>query len=92
MLDFTVKSGDEPLIVLPETWLKRLNLKEGEQVTLSSLPRKSRKADPEAIEAFLALEGVFADDPDFDEAMKILEAQWAEWDRQIRESASTPDS
>ncbi len=67
MLVFTVKRGDEPVICLPDDLLKKLNLQEGEQITLDDLPRKPRKASPEAIEAFMSLVGIFADAPEFEE-------------------------
>lgn len=89
---FTVKRSDELVIGLPEDLLKQWHLREGEQITLDDLARKPRKASPEAIEAFLALEGILADAPEFEEVIAENRKEWDEWGRQLEDSVLTRDS
>lgn len=83
---FTVKHTDEPILGLPEDLLKALNLQEGDQVTVT-VEGVVSQPDPAAVDAFLALMGVFADDAAFDEAMGYLDRQWDLWDHDLLASA-----
>lgn len=88
---FTIKQSDKLVIGLPKEMLQSFNLQEGEQITLD-VPHGPRRASQEAIDAFMSLVGIFKDDPAFDEAMKEVDALWADWDRQLNDYVSTLDS
>ena len=83
---FTVKHTDEPILGLPADLLKALNLQEGDQVAVT-VEHIARQPDPAAVDAFLALAGVFAGDAAFDEAMRYLDRQWDTWNRDLLQSA-----
>ncbi|MCZ7546908.1 MAG: AbrB/MazE/SpoVT family DNA-binding domain-containing protein [Anaerolineae bacterium] len=74
MEHFTVKHTDKPILGLPEDLLKALNLQEGDRVVVA-VEYVARQPDPAAVDAFLALSGVFAGDAAFDEAMRYLDRQ-----------------
>jgi antitoxin component of MazEF toxin-antitoxin module len=84
----TVKHGDEPTLILPESELKALKLREGDQVSVSVriVPRRS---SPEDIEAFLALAGTLTDEEAkvFEKTMQYLDTLWEKWNHDLRASA-----
>ena len=80
MTIFKVTRSDQPIIGLPENLLQALNLREGEQIALT-VPHAPRRVSQEAMEAFLALEGILADAPEFETIMQ-----------EIREVLSFPET
>jgi hypothetical protein len=71
-----VKSTDENVISIPERLMEALSLHEGERVKATVTGETLRLA---SLARFLALRGIFADDPGFDEAMQLLDQGWRAW-------------
>ncbi|MBI5047874.1 MAG: hypothetical protein HZB54_02820 [Deltaproteobacteria bacterium] len=73
----TVKSSKKDLISFPENLLRKLGVKEGEQVDIK-VSRGSITIVKEA-EGFFALEGALGD-ADIEGPIKELEKDWKKWE------------
>ena len=79
----TAKLGEKPFIELPVEVYESLDLKEGDTVEISIIPKSAPTAAGLTKEEKLAkLEksrGIWADDEKIKEAFEYLERKWAEW-------------
>ena len=75
-MTIVVKSKDEQTISLPASLLKRLRLKEGDEIKAILDGQTLRLSK---LEGFLSLRGALAEDTDFDEAMEIIDKAWQAW-------------
>jgi len=75
-MTIVVKSKDEQTISLPASLLKRLRLREGDEIKaiLDGQTLRLSKLDD-----FLSLQGALAGDSGFDEAMALVDEAWQSW-------------
>lgn len=75
-MTIVVKSKDEQTISLPASLLKRLRLREGDEIKaiLDGQTLRLSKLDD-----FLSLQGALASDSGFDEAMALVDEAWRSW-------------
>ncbi len=75
-MTIVVKSKDEQTISLPASLLKRLRLREGDEIKAILDGQTLRLSK---LEDFLSLRGVLAEDKEFDDAMEIVDKAWEAW-------------
>ena len=79
----TAKLGKKPFIKLPVEVYESFDLKEGDTVQISIVPKSTPTATEPTKEEKLAkidaTQGIWADDEKIKEAFEYLERKWAEW-------------
>ncbi len=79
----TAKLGKKPFIKLPVEVYESFDLKEGDTVQISIVPKSTPTATELTKEEKLAKleksQGIWADDEKIKEAFEYLERKWAEW-------------
>jgi len=75
-MTIVVKSKDEQTISLPASLLKRLRLREGDEIKAVLDGQTLRLSK---LEDFLSLRGTLAEDTSFDEAIEIVDKAWQAW-------------
>jgi antitoxin component of MazEF toxin-antitoxin module len=75
-MTIVVKSKDEKTISLPASLLKRLRLREGDEIKAILDGQTLRLSK---LEDFLSLRGALAEDAEFDAAMEMVDKAWQSW-------------